>query len=113
MEQACADSTVPCHFLDLQPLWTGHPEYTASDGVQHVVYSLYPVIPTTKNLNANMGPGYTDACKNSPVHCVLVDLEPLFKGQHFGSDNTHPDSTGAKIIGDAWWKAMQDNCIGQ
>lgn len=32
--QACADSTVPCHFLDLQPLWLGHPEYTAPDGIQ-------------------------------------------------------------------------------
>ena len=33
MEQACARSAVPCHFLDLQPLWMGHPEYTASNGV--------------------------------------------------------------------------------
>jgi hypothetical protein len=30
MQQACAASTVPCHFLDLQPLWIGHPEYTDS-----------------------------------------------------------------------------------
>jgi hypothetical protein len=34
LQQACADSTVPCHFLDLQPLWLGHPEYTAPDGIQ-------------------------------------------------------------------------------
>jgi hypothetical protein len=33
-EQACAESVVPCHFLDLQPLWLGHPEYTAPDGIQ-------------------------------------------------------------------------------
>jgi hypothetical protein len=33
VEPACAQSQVPCHFLDLQPLWAGHPEYTASDGV--------------------------------------------------------------------------------
>ena len=26
--QACAASTVPCHFLDLQTLWSVHPEYT-------------------------------------------------------------------------------------
>jgi hypothetical protein len=31
--QACAQSTVPCHFLDAQQLWAGHPEYTASDGI--------------------------------------------------------------------------------
>lgn len=34
LQQACADSSVPCHFLDLQPLWQGHPEYTAPDGIQ-------------------------------------------------------------------------------
>lgn len=34
MQQACTESTVPCHFLDLQPLWAGHPEYTASNGIQ-------------------------------------------------------------------------------
>jgi hypothetical protein len=28
VQQACAQSAVPCHFLDLQPLWSGHPEYT-------------------------------------------------------------------------------------
>jgi hypothetical protein len=32
--QACDESTVPCYFIDLQPLWAGHPEYTAGDGVQ-------------------------------------------------------------------------------
>jgi hypothetical protein len=85
-----------------------------SDGyVQGIVYSLYPVIPSTKNLNGNMKPGYAAACAASAVKCVLVDLEPLFMGQHFASDNTHPDSAGATIIGDAWWKAIQDNHIGQ
>jgi hypothetical protein len=34
LQQACSDSPVPCHFLDLQPLWLGHPEYTAADGIQ-------------------------------------------------------------------------------
>jgi hypothetical protein len=34
MKSACAQSKVPCHFLDLQPFWVGHPEYTAVDGVQ-------------------------------------------------------------------------------
>ncbi|HEY2407471.1 MAG TPA: SGNH/GDSL hydrolase family protein [Polyangiaceae bacterium] len=34
LEQACAASRAPCHFLDLQPLWAGHPEYTAADGIQ-------------------------------------------------------------------------------
>jgi hypothetical protein len=33
VQSACAQSTVPCHFLDLQPLWVNHPEYTAPNNV--------------------------------------------------------------------------------
>jgi hypothetical protein len=33
MQEACAASTVPCHFLDLQPLWAGLPEHTGSDNI--------------------------------------------------------------------------------
>jgi hypothetical protein len=85
-----------------------------TDGfVQHIIYSLYPVIPSTPNLNVNMKPGFSAACAASVVDCHLVDLEPLFQGQHFGSDRTHPDNAGGVIIGDAWWKAMQNNCIAQ
>ncbi len=25
LQQACAESSVPCHFIDLQPYWVGHP----------------------------------------------------------------------------------------
>jgi hypothetical protein len=32
MMQACAKSTVPCHFLDLGPLWTNS-SYTAANGI--------------------------------------------------------------------------------
>jgi len=31
LQQDCADSAVPCHFIDLTPIWSGHPEYTAND----------------------------------------------------------------------------------
>jgi hypothetical protein len=31
---ACEASVVPCHFLDLQPLWQGRSELTAPDGIQ-------------------------------------------------------------------------------
>jgi hypothetical protein len=37
MQAACEASTVPCYFLDLQPVFQGHPEYTGSD-------QLYPSI---------------------------------------------------------------------
>jgi hypothetical protein len=81
--------------------------------VQHVIYSLYPVIPTTPNLNSNMKAPFTEACESGPIDCHLVDLEPLFKGQHIGSDRTHADNEGGKIIAKAWWETMQANCIAQ
>jgi hypothetical protein len=34
LQHACADSSMPCHFIDLQPYWLGHPEFTAADGIQ-------------------------------------------------------------------------------
>jgi lysophospholipase L1-like esterase len=33
MMQACAASTVPCHFLDLQPLFAGHAEFIGGDNL--------------------------------------------------------------------------------
>jgi hypothetical protein len=33
LRQACAASAVPCQFLDLQPIWAGHPEYTGADNL--------------------------------------------------------------------------------
>lgn len=46
MEQACASSTVPCYWVDLQPLWASHPEYSngmlASDaGAQEVANTIW------------------------------------------------------------------------
>ncbi|HYQ43787.1 MAG TPA: hypothetical protein VER11_17525, partial [Polyangiaceae bacterium] len=32
LQQACAESIVPCHFIDLQPYWSK--DYTAADGIQ-------------------------------------------------------------------------------
>lgn len=29
VKQSCEGSTIRCHFLDLQPLWAGHSDYTA------------------------------------------------------------------------------------
>ncbi len=89
-------------------------QQVAADGyVEHIIYSLYPVIPSTPNLNQNMKPGFSAACAASAVDCHLVDLEPLFQGDHFSFDSTHADESGAQIIADAWWKVMQDNCIAQ
>jgi hypothetical protein len=32
LQQACAQSKVACHFIDLQQRWAGHPEYTVTSG---------------------------------------------------------------------------------
>jgi hypothetical protein len=34
MEASCSASAVPCYFLDLQPLWEGHPEY---NGIEDII----------------------------------------------------------------------------
>jgi hypothetical protein len=41
----------------------------------------------------------------------LVDLEPLFNGQHFGSDNTHADKCERHDHRRRLVEAMQENCI--
>jgi hypothetical protein len=33
MQPACMQSKVPCHFLDLQPLWANPTAYTMSNGI--------------------------------------------------------------------------------
>lgn len=33
MKSICDESTVPCHFMDLRPVWEGHPEYTGNDNL--------------------------------------------------------------------------------
>jgi lysophospholipase L1-like esterase len=33
MQSICMQSTVPCYFIDLRPIWEGHPEYTGADNL--------------------------------------------------------------------------------
>lgn len=33
LKNACGRSAVPCHWLDLRPVFAGHPEYVGSDGL--------------------------------------------------------------------------------
>ena len=33
LQNACGRSVVPCHWLDLRPLFAGHPEYVGTDGL--------------------------------------------------------------------------------
>jgi hypothetical protein len=33
VENACGRAALPCHFIDLRPIFEGHPEYAAADGL--------------------------------------------------------------------------------
>ncbi|HEX2672789.1 MAG TPA: SGNH/GDSL hydrolase family protein, partial [Polyangiaceae bacterium] len=33
LQNACGRSAVPCHWLDLRPVFAGHPEYVGTDGL--------------------------------------------------------------------------------
>jgi hypothetical protein len=52
VEQACGASTVPCHFIDLQDIWSVHPEYTdpalgflpTDDGSKAVADAIWAVM---------------------------------------------------------------------
>jgi len=90
-----------------------------ADGtVQQIIYYTYPQLPASgpgQDVGPMLQPGLEAACEASPVPCHYLYLEPLFAGhpEYIGSDSLHPSDAGAKIIGNAIWKIMQDNCIAQ
>jgi hypothetical protein len=43
LQQACTASTVPCYFIDLQPIWSGHSEYSTTTA---------PPVPTSAGATA-------------------------------------------------------------
>ncbi len=43
LQQACTNSTVPCHFIDLQPIWSGHTDYSTMTA---------PPVPTSAGATA-------------------------------------------------------------
>jgi hypothetical protein len=92
-----------------------HLAKVASDGtVQHIVYFLYPELPTIAGVAA-MRPGVQQACAASTVPCHFVDLQPLWVGhpEYTGGDNIHPSAAGGNVIAEAIWAIMQQNCIAQ
>jgi hypothetical protein len=88
----------------------------ASDGtVDHIVYFLQPELPTIPGV-AKLRPGLTRLCEMSAVPCYFIDLEPLWDGneQAYTADNgIQASEAGARVIADAIWQVMQDNCIAQ
>jgi|SRR6185437_726761 hypothetical protein len=43
LQQACTKSTVPCYFIDLQPIWSGHSDYSTATA---------PPVPTSAGATA-------------------------------------------------------------
>jgi hypothetical protein len=87
----------------------------ASDGtVQHVVYFLPPELSMIPGVTA-LRPKMLQACSLSVVPCHFIDLQAVWN-LHPGEtlDNSlFPNDAGARLIADAIWSQMQQNCIAQ
>jgi len=95
--------------------FTEHLAQIAADGtVLHVVYFLYPELPTIAGVAA-LRPGTQAACAESAVPCHFLDLQPRWEGhpEFTGPDRIHPSQAGANVIGEAIWNIMEENCIAQ
>jgi hypothetical protein len=95
--------------------FTQHLEQVASDGtVEHIVYFLYPELPTIAGVAA-LRPGMQAACSASSVPCYFLDLQPLWEGhpEYTGGDQIHPSQAGANVIAEAIWAILEANCIAQ
>jgi hypothetical protein len=87
----------------------------ANDGtVQHVIYFLYPELPTTPNV-AGLRPGVRNACAQSEVPCHFLDLQPFWVGhsEYTALNGVQASEAGAQVIADQIWAIMQANCIAQ
>jgi lysophospholipase L1-like esterase len=58
MSPACASSPVPCYFLDLRPLFSGHPDYIGGDNIHPssaggtvIANAVWKIIQTKHLLN--------------------------------------------------------------
>jgi hypothetical protein len=87
----------------------------ASDGtVQHIIYFLYPELPTTPNV-VGLRPGVQSACAQSKVPCHFLDLQPFWVGrpEYTAVNGVQASEAGGQVIAEQIWKIMQDNCIAQ
>ena len=92
-----------------------HLAKVAADGtVEHIVYYLYPELPTIAGVAA-LRPRMKAACEASTVPCHFLDLQPLWEGhpEYTGGDSIHASQAGGAVIAEAVWKIMQDHCIAQ
>ena len=72
VQQACAQSTVPCHFLDLQTIWASHPEYTAAGNVPFRTKPAPWPSATRSGRSCSTSASRSDDCViESPLHLHL------------------------------------------
>lgn len=86
-----------------------------SDGtVQHIIYFLYPELPTTPNV-AGLRPGVRSACAESKVPCHFLDLQPFWVGhpEYTAVNGVQASDVGGQVIAEQIWEIMQENCIAQ
>lgn len=88
----------------------------AADGtVEHIVYYLCPELPGIPGVAA-LRPLLEQACTPSSVPpCHFLDLQPLWAGHldYTDSSGIQSSEAGAKVIANAIWGIMQQNCIAQ
>ncbi len=89
-----------------------------TDGVEQVVFAGYPN-PVPDDISAKMDrlrPLLEQACSESPVPCLWIDLRLTFDGhedEFVLPDGINPTSRGAEASATALWSAMQESCIGR
>jgi hypothetical protein len=94
----------------------------ASDGtVEHIIYYLVPELATVPGVAA-LRPHLRQSCAQSaergvPCHFLdlQLDLQPPWADhpEYLAADGIQASETGARVIAEAIWVIMQENCIAQ
>jgi lysophospholipase L1-like esterase len=106
----------------------------ASKGVKDAVFFFYPTVPTgtliggtdpngmneyaRPKIKADCDGAYAESVKadpTKPIRCHFVDMVPVFAGQDkvFADGDIHPNPKGSKLMADAIWARMKQECIAQ
>ena len=87
----------------------------ASDGsVEQIVYFLQPELPTIPRVSS-LRPELRRLCDGSTVPCYFIDLQGLWVGhpEYTAPDGIQASDAGGRVIGEAIWAVMVENCIAQ
>ena len=101
-------------------------EQAAREGVSEAIYFFYPHLPTASLLGGPTANTILDYAyplvkglceRQTAIKCHFVDLRAAFQAsglpdaQLFQFDGVHPAVGGAKVMAQAVWKVMEDNCL--